>query len=373
MTRRKFTVKLYSREWKTNGKKKKAWGVRYHKGGQYVSQIVGDTREVAQDFADRLRQDYNRRVLGVAEGKTFADLAPLFLTHKETQERHLEAIQLRVRNLEKYFREMVLEDITAEAIDGYISKRKAEAAPLRRGNGSGKVKNATINRDLAVLRHMLRLAVRKWRWLRQEPYFEMLPEGEGRERELTEVEEKTLLSHFKPAFADLFLAALHTGMRQGELVRLEWRQVNLADRVLDFQPTKRGKKRAVPIGEPLYHILARRKQTPSTSGRVFVKSDGEPWSKWAVGYHVNAACEAAGIQDFTFHDIRHTVATRLNRNGVQASYVQDLLGHKTASITRRYTHTQTSDLAAAVATLENWTKTEHGSNGQLTSADKVVK
>lgn len=372
MTRRKFTVKLYSREWKTNGKKKKAWGVRYHKGGQYVSQIVGDTREVAQDFADRLRQDHNRRVLGVAEGKTFADLALLFLTHKETQERHMEAIQLRVRNLEKYFGQMVLEDITAEAIDGYISKRKAEAAPLRRGNGSGKVKNATINRDLAVLRHMLRLAVRKWRWLRQEPYFEMLKEDYGRERELTEAEEKTLLSHLKPAFADLFLAALHTGMRQGELVRLEWRQVNLADRVLDFQPTKRGKKRLVPIGEPLYHILARRKRA-ATSERVFTKPDGEPWSKWAVGYHVNVACEAAGIQDFTFHDIRHTIATRLNRNGVQASYVQDLLGHKTASITRRYTHTQTSDLAAAVATLENWTNPEHGSNGQLTGAANVVK
>ncbi len=372
MKRQKFSPKIYCREWKTNGKKKKAWGVRYRKGGEYVSEIVGDTKDVAQDFADRLRQDHNRRVLGVAEGKTFADLAPLFLAHKETQERHLEAIQLRVRNLEKYFGEMVLEDITAEAIDGYIRKRKTEAAPLRRGNGSGKVKNATINRDLAALRHMLRLAVRKWRWLRQDPYFEMLPEGDGRERELTEAEEKTLLPYLKPAFADLFLAALHTGMRQGELVRLEWRQVNLANRVLDFQPTKRGKKRAVPIGEPLYHILARRKRA-ATSERVFTKTDGEPWSKWAVGYHINAACEAAGIQDFTFHDIRHTIATRLNRNGVQASYVQDLLGHKTASITRRYTHTQTADLAAAVATLGNWTQTEHGSNGHLTSAAKALK
>ena len=100
------------------------------------------------------------------EGKTFADLSSLFLDHKRNQERHMDAIDLRTRNLGKHFAEVRLEDITAESIDGYISKRKAEG-----------VKNATINRELAVLRHMLRLAVRKWRWLRQEPYFELLREG----------------------------------------------------------------------------------------------------------------------------------------------------------------------------------------------------
>ncbi len=363
MTRRKFTVKLYSREWNTNGKKKKAWGVRYRLGGKYISRIVGDTRGEAENEVDRLRQDHNRRVLGVAEGKTFADLAPLFLAYKETQERHMEAIELRVRNLGKRFAQMLLEDITAEAIDGYISKRRTEG-----------VSNATINRELAVLRHMLRLAVRKWRWLRQEPFFEMLPEGAGRERELTEAEEKMLLPHLKPAFADLFQAALHTGMREGELLRLEWRQVNLNGRVIDFPPTKRGKKRLMPINESLFYILARRKQTPAPSGRVFVKPDGEPWSKSAVRYYLNKGTEAAGVQDFTFHDTRHTFSSRLVRGGVHAVYVQELLGHKSSRTTERYMHAQTSDLQAAVGTLGNkLTNPEQETDRDLMHSRNYVK
>ncbi len=223
----------------------------------------------------------------------------------------MEAIELRVRNLAKQFDGVPLEDITAESIDGYISKRKAEG-----------VKNATINRDLAVLRHLLRLAVRKWRWLRQEPYFELLPEDAGRDRELTEEEQKRLLPHLKPELRDFMLAGAYTGMRQGELRRLEWRQVKLSERVLDFPPTKRGKKRLMPINESLYYVLARRKQTPSTSGRVFTKPDGEPWTKSAVHHQLKRGLKAAGITDFRYHDLRHTFSSRLVRGGVHAFYVQ---------------------------------------------------
>jgi len=198
---------------------------------------------------------------------------------------------------------------------------------------------------------MLRMAL-EWDWLRRERKLKMLPEGPGRERELTEAEEKALLPHLKPAFVDLMQAALYTGMREGELLRLTWTQVNLEERVLDFPPTKRGKKRLMPISEPLYYILARRK-AEATSVQVFTRPDGTPWSKWAVHYHLKQGIQASGIAHLWFHDLRHTVASRLNRNGVSPSYVQDVLGHKTANMTRRYTHTQAADLQAALATLTN--------------------
>ena len=77
--------------------------------------------------------------------------------------------------------------------------------------------NATVNRDLAVLRHALKLAVRKWRWLRQEPFIELLPESGARERELSEEDEARLLEASPPEFRLLVTAALATGMRESGL------------------------------------------------------------------------------------------------------------------------------------------------------------
>jgi len=356
---RQFKATVYSRKWTTNGKEHEAWGVRYRLNGKYKSEIIGPKKTHAEAKARQLYKDHEERVLGVAEGRRFADLSSLFLDHKRRQERHMEAIELRVRNLAKQFDGVPLEDITAESIDSYISKREADG-----------VSNATINRELAVLRNMLRLAVRKWRWLRQEPYFELLRETPGRDRELTEAEDKALMPKLKPALWDLLQAALLTGMRQGELIRLTWPQVNLAERVLDFPPTKRGRKRLMPINESLFYILARRKADPDRSERVFTKPDGNPWTKSAVHHQLKRGLKAAGITGFRYHDTRHTFSSRLVRGGVHAVYVQELLGHKSSKTTERYMHAQTSDLQAAVGTLTN---PEHGRDQILTAPRNSAK
>jgi len=349
MARQRFKVCIYSRTWKRNGKKCKAWGVRYRIGDKYLSRIVGPEQDDAVVEAGRLKDDHERRVRGVAEEKPFSELVPLYLKDKEKQEKDVETIGLRVRNLSRHFSEMILEDITAEAVDKYVDHRR------------GEVSNATINRELAVLRNMLKLAVRKWRWLRQEPYLELLPEGDGRDRELSEAEEREILPHLNSAFRDLFQAALNTGMRQGELLRITWPQVNLTTRLIDFPPTKRGRKRLMPINESLYYILARRKADPKRSERVFTKADGTPWGKAGVKYHVDKAMAASGVKAFVFHDLRHTFSSRLNRQGVSKVYVQELLGHKTSKTTDLYLHAQVDDLRAAVGTLgKDWTQTEHG-------------
>jgi len=334
-----FTVKLYERKWTTNGQQRVAWGVRYRLNGKYKSEVVGDLK-LAKARERQLHEDHKNRLLGVGEEKTFSDLEGPFLQDKRDHKRDMDTVELRVRNLKKQFADVPLEEITAEAISTYIGKRKAEG-----------VDGATVNRELAVLRNMLRMA-HEWDWLRRVRRIKMLPEGPGRDRELTEAEEKALLPHLKPAFADLLQAALNTGMREGELLRLTWDQVNLKDRILNFDPTKRGKKRPLPISEPLYYILLRRKSA-ATSPHVFTRPDGTPWSKWAIHYHLKKGIAAAGIPHLWFHDLRHTLASRLNRNGVSPSYVQDVLGHKTAAMTRRYTHTQAADLKAALATLTN--------------------
>jgi len=368
-----FKGSVYCRKWMHERKKRKAWGIRYSvNGGPVKREIVADTKEAAQVELDKKRDDYQRRLLGVAEGKTLTNLAPLFLAHKENQGRAMEPIRVRVeRNLLPVFGALPLEDIRAETIDRYIQDRKKEYVkkPCKSHKGPGErcpkcdkqIDNATINRDLAVLRHMLKLAMRKWRWLRQEPYVEMLPEGGPRDRELTEAEEAKLLPVCPADFRSLVLAALYTGMRMGELLKLMWGQVDLANRTLDFPPTKRGRKRLLPIAEPLYYVLARIKAGREASGgpepadRVFLHADGRPWNKWAVENRFAKAVKAAQIPAIRFHDLRHTIASRLKRGGVHETEIQRLLGHKTLAMTDRYITVQVEQLRAALAVLPSTT------------------
>jgi integrase len=339
-----FKGSVYSRKWIYNGKKHKAWGIRYSANGGAVKRaIVADTKEGAQAELDKKRDDYQRRLLGTSEGKTLADLAPVFLAHKANQGRAMEPIRIRVENnLVPYFGKLALEEIDAEAIDEYIQTRKADS-----------VMNATINRDLAVLRHMLRMAVRKWRWLRQEPYIELLPESGPRDRELGEAEEAKLLPFCQKDFRALVQAARYTGMRQGELLKLTWGQVDLVNRTLDFPPTKRGRKRLVPIAEPLYYVLMRLRGTCGHKDldHVFSRADGTPWNKLAVELRLVNAVKAAGIPAIRFHDLRHTIASRLKRRGVHETEIQRLLGHKSLQMTDRYINVEVEQLRTALSVL----------------------
>ncbi len=335
-----FKGNVYCARWRYEGKKRKAWGVRYRiDGGPLVRKVVADTKAGAEAELDRLKADHQQNLLGVSEGKTLAELVPRFLAQKDTQGRDLNTYRARLSNLVPVFGAMPLEAIDTEAIDAYIQARRTAG-----------VDNATINRDLGVLRHMLRLAVRKWRWLRREPYFEMLPEHGPRDLELTEAEEAALHAACSEALWTLIQAGIFTGMRQGELLALTWPRVDLGRRVLNFPPTKRGRKREIPMNEPLYYLLARLWGEASRNGqgapdRVFLRPDGMPWSKWTVESHLGKALAAAGIHTpLVFHDLRHTCASRLNRQGVPEANIQQLLGHTTAKTTRGYITIQTEDL-----------------------------
>ncbi len=136
--------------------------------------------------------------------------------------------------------------------------------------------------------------------------------------------------------------------------------MDLSEREIHFPPTKRGRKRDMPINEDLYYILARRKAAaqgrtgPGTTDRVFCRTDGAPWSKWAVEGHFGKALAAAGItRPLVFHDLRHTFSSRLKRNGIGETEIQRLLGHKTLAMTDRYIHVEMEQMRRAVATLHD--------------------
>jgi integrase len=188
-----------------------------------------------------------------------------------------------------------------------------------------------------------------------------LKESEGRMRWLTRAEAEGLVraagtepqaSHLP----DFIRLALHTGMRKGELLGLEWRRVDLQTALVHLEPrnAKTGRRRSVPLNkvarEAILNRMRFRAQHTPASPWVFTHRNGQRIQDVKKAF--TSACQRAGITDFRIHDLRHTCGAWLVSAGVSLAEVRDLLGHTTVKMTERYAHLAPENVRVAVSVLE---------------------
>ena len=235
---------------------------------------------------------------------------------------------------------------------------------MMNGRTTGLVR--TINRELGLLSSAINYARREWEWDIPNPVSgRKLKEPEGRVRWITRSEADALIQAAgnepkAPHLADFIRLALNTGCRRDELLRLEWKRVDLQAGLIHLEAhhTKSGRRRSVPLnGSARESILSRadfRTQHCPASPWVFCDRQGRRVQSikrsWAT------ACRRAGIQDFRIHDLRHTCAAWLVSAGVPLTEVRDLLGHSTITMTERYAHLAPENVRAAVELLEKGKK-----------------
>lgn len=142
--------------------------------------------------------------------------------------------------------------------------------------------------------------------------------------------------------------ALNTGMRQGEILNLQWPDVDFQQKVMYINESKSGESRKIPINSITVAVLRQVKKR-QRSFYVFSNKEGKPFRKVYKGF--KAALRRAGISNFTFHDLRHTFASHLIMNGTDLKTVQELLGHKTFKMTLRYAHLSSDHKRKAVDNL----------------------
>jgi integrase len=236
--------------------------------------------------------------------------------------------------------------VTAEKVADYSRDRAGQTSRLGR-----TVSPATRNRELATLRHALRLAC-EWGYVEKVPRIRMAREPEGRLRFLSEDEAARLLDACRRSLsrhlAAVVTVALYTGMRRGEVLGLEWERVDFSRGVLLVEATKTGRQREVPMGRPVYDALSAL-PGPRDEGPVFRKASGAAWGSIRTGFE--RACREARLGDFRFHDLRHTCASWLVMAGRSLKEVQELLGHRTFAMTLRYAHLSPDRLRDAVNAL----------------------
>jgi site-specific recombinase XerD len=183
-------------------------------------------------------------------------------------------------------------------------------------------------------------------------------ENNARVRFLSREEEaalrKAIAARF-PKFLPQLDISLHTGMRAAEQFGLEWTQVDFERRILTLHKTKNGSTRHIPLNATAVAALESLRKAMSASGvssgvspRVFPSARNEDEGLRGARGWFNSALEDAGVKDYTWHCNRHTFASRLVMAGVDIRTVGELLGHKSLSMTMRYSHLAPAHNAAAV-------------------------
>jgi integrase len=269
---------------------------------------------------------------------------------KEHGLRSLRSAEINFRTVTTHFGSRRIREIRHSDLRAFRLQRLN--TPTRNGT---KRSLATVNREMAMARRMFRVA-RKEAWIARDPFDEgdsliSLARERERERILTRAEEERLLAacahpsrrHIHP----LVVAALDTGCRQGELLKLVWSDVDLDRRIITIRAfnSKTMRERIVGITPRLHAALTSLRTRRTRPGdRVFGMTD----HAWFCAKRVwTSARREAGLLDVRFHDLRHTAASRLAQK-MSLSEVGKLLGHREPRTTWRYANTDETTLTRAI-------------------------
>ncbi|HET9531102.1 MAG TPA: site-specific integrase [Blastocatellia bacterium] len=286
------------------------------------------TKYQAEQAESRVRDRVFEGKYGQMNSKMrFAEFAEdVYLPWAESSKRSGKHEKWLVSNLIGFFGSMTLGSIDQIAIERFKRERLGSTV-----KGGRLRKPASINRELSCLSKILSLA-RDNNYLREKSRIKLLREDNCRIRYLTAEEESRLmesLKHSRTYLNPIVIVALNTGMRLKEITGLRWRQVDfLRNRIL-VTNTKNGRDRTIPMNALTRKVLERLHN--GCREQVF-----ESLPNISIAF--NKACKKAGIEDFRFHDLRHTFGTRLADAGVDVVTIAALMGHSSIQMAMRYTH-----------------------------------
>lgn len=302
------------------------------------------------------------------------------LTHHRVNGRDTSKMEARInKHLTPFFAGRKMADITVALVNKYVAHRQAQvtvipARTINRRSGMvvvperrKPVATATINRELAWLKHMFSLATDAGK-LMTKPRIKLLDENNVRQGFIDPEQLGDVLSKLPDDLRPLVEFAYITGWRKSEVVSLEWRQVDFTAGEVRLEPgtTKNKEGRTFPFTARLRALLEaqraeadRLKKRGHIVARVFfrmvAKGRGGPLHPVPITSFekaFKAACVAAGLPGRTPHDMRRSAVRNLERAGVPRSVAMKLTGHKTESVYRRYDIVSPNDLRVAVERLD---------------------
>jgi integrase len=338
-------------------KKGKNWYIDYYLKGRRKRRKIGPPKKLAQ----QVLQDVHVKIakgeyLGVYDEKKipFEEFSQQYLTYSEANKArstYRRCDQVSFGHLTPFFEGRYIFEITPRLIEKYKAARLKKVAP------------AMVNRELSCLKHMYTKAI-EWGYLKINPAktVKLLKEPPGRLRYLRPDEAKKLVEACHSYLRSIVITALNTGMRKGEILALLWKDVDLENRKVTVRNTKNNQTRVIPINKTLYQELANLSKG-SDGEYVFSNGNGHRIGDIKKGFSL--ALRRAGIEDFYFHDLRHTFGSHLVMQRIDLKTVQQVMGHMDKKTTMRYSHLSPEYVQETIGRLDNvWTLYGHQSKNR---------
>lgn len=315
--------------------------------GHERKEAAGKTKTLAKELLDQRR----------AEVK--------FGTYVPPRQRKRE-LRLFEDVLDHYKAEMQGRNRTAVRWDSYADGWRKEFSGLAiQTIGAGQIerwklkqakfKAATVNRKLSFLRRLFSLAARD-EVVPRSPFAQvkLLVENNERDRYLSEDEEARLKAEIPAPQWRIVALAIHSGLRSSELFGLRRENVDLAARLVTIPRSKSGKARRAKLSRTATAIITELLAEQDGPWVLPSSNPGKPLrSNNFVRRVFRPALVRAGITNLTFHDLRHTTASRMVQRGVDLNRVREQLGHSNLRLTQRYAHLAPQHLEEAVDVLDD--------------------
>jgi integrase len=318
----------------------------YNRNGIWWVYLVSDngkkirrsTKVTDKDEAEKihavLKSQLIQAPLSILKGnQTWSDAGKRWLgesKHKASYSRDVMVVEWSTQHIGN----KKLRDINTDIIQNLISLR------------ASAIKPSTANRYLDIIRAILRRAEREWGWLEKAPYVRMYKTSDRRIRYLTRIEAAKLLEQLPEHQRNTAEFALLTGLRQQNVLQLSWSQIDLDRNIAWIHPdqSKTRKAIAVPLNKRAVEIIKKQEGKHDSyiftyKGNRLMQVNTKAWTK---------ALKRAGIDDFRWHDLRHTWATWHIQSGTPLHVLQELGGWSSYSMVQRYAHLSAEHLAQYV-------------------------
>ncbi|WP_026603672.1 tyrosine-type recombinase/integrase [Methylomonas sp. 11b] len=329
-------------------KKGNIWHIDKTVAGIKLRESTGESEleEAERYLAKRIQEIRSEVVYGERRERIFDEAAARFIEeygHKRSLDRDIDTLKAVM----PYIGDLALKKIHSASLDQYIRDRKA-----------AKISAGTLNRDMAVIRRVLKLCVAMWRdeqgrpWLDNAPLLPTVQGVKRKPRPISVAEQDRLINGMPQYLADMALFALHTGLRDQEICGLQWqheRRLSGTSEIVFIITEERAKndhERIVPLNSVARSIVNRYRDQSEfvfhLKGNRLERMNNRAWRK---------AREAANLADVRVHDLRHTFGMRLRAAGVSFEDRQDLLGHHAGHITTHYCKAEIARLIECVELL----------------------
>lgn len=333
------------------------WYIRYADASGKIRREKAGAKNVAVKLVDKRRSE-------ILQGKklpeslrqravTFSELSKDALEYSKMHKRsHRDDIH-RMKKLTGWIGDRAAQSVTPQEIERWLSVQTKAATKT---TAKKALMPATLNRFRALLSLTYRLGMQNGKVITNPARMvRQRRENNARERYLLAEEETRLRTAIETRWPERIPEldiALNTGMRRGEQYGAEWDWVDFENRILTVPRSKHGDKRHVYLNDAALSALRVLWQFSKGAGKVFAHLYDSEHSKGARAWFEMARADAK-LENFRWHDLRHTYGSRLVMAGVDIRTVQELMGHKTIGVTVRYAHLAPKHQLAAVQRLCN--------------------